>query len=62
MRRMIDGQLPQRAIIYDKPGQKACVYTTVYSDKQAERAKEACITKHGRQANVREVMAERSAR
>jgi hypothetical protein len=59
---MIDGALPQRAVLYDKPGQKNCIYATVYSDKQAERARRGCIAKHGQKANVRLALAKEAAR
>jgi hypothetical protein len=54
---MIDGALPQRVIVYDKPGQKECVYAAVYSDKQAERATQACLKEHGKRCKARSVLA-----
>ncbi len=54
---MIDGLLPQRVILYDKPGQRGAIYAAVYSDKQAERAIEACVAKHGRRCKARSELA-----
>ena len=54
---LIDNQLPQRVIVYDKLGQKGLIYAAVYSDRQAERATKACIAKHGRRCKARSELA-----
>jgi hypothetical protein len=54
---MIDGQLPQRVVVYDKNRQKGLVYAAVYSDKQAERAIQGCLSKHGRRCKARSEIA-----